>query len=102
MVALYRSGRQGDALRTYGEARDLLGAELGIEPSQSLKRLEEAILLEAPAVDQRFAVATGASRVQPDLPPLVTPSGPFAYVGRDAEQAVAQGFASAAHSNVVS
>jgi YVTN family beta-propeller protein len=54
MLALYRSGRQADALRCYREARETLVGELGIEPSPALQRLEKAILnqdrsLEAPA-----------------------------------------------------
>jgi DNA-binding SARP family transcriptional activator len=44
MLALYRSGRQADALAAYREARELLLGELGIEPSAPLRRLEQAIL----------------------------------------------------------
>lgn len=51
MVALYRSGRQADALRAYGELRHVLGDQLGIEPSPALARLEEAILLQKPELD---------------------------------------------------
>lgn len=54
MVALYRAGRQAEALQVYGEARRMLVGELGIEPSHALQRLEQAILrqdesLEPPA-----------------------------------------------------
>ena len=55
MLALYRSGRQADALGAYRSARDTLVDELGIEPGPELKELEAAILrqdasllLEAP------------------------------------------------------
>jgi DNA-binding SARP family transcriptional activator len=51
MLALYRSDRQADALRTYGRLRRHLGEELGIEPSKELVRLEEAILLQRPELD---------------------------------------------------
>jgi YVTN family beta-propeller protein len=44
MLALYRSGRQADALEVYGQARRRLGSELGIEPGPALKELERKIL----------------------------------------------------------
>lgn len=45
MLALYRSGRQADALRAFERFRRGVGEELGIEPSPELRRLEEQILL---------------------------------------------------------
>jgi basic membrane lipoprotein Med (substrate-binding protein (PBP1-ABC) superfamily)/DNA-binding SARP family transcriptional activator/Tol biopolymer transport system component len=51
MVALYRSGRQADALRAYQATREVLGEELGILPSPRLRRLEEQILLQDPDLD---------------------------------------------------
>src|SRR3954451_13223985 len=44
ILALYRSGRQADALRAYHQARTLLVEELGLEPSPALQRLEHGIL----------------------------------------------------------
>jgi DNA-binding SARP family transcriptional activator len=44
MLALYRSGRQGDALAAYQRAREILSEELGIDPSTELQRLQEQIL----------------------------------------------------------
>jgi YVTN family beta-propeller protein len=44
MRALYRSGRPGDALALYREGRRLLVEELGMEPGQELRELEQAIL----------------------------------------------------------
>ena len=54
MLALYRSGRQADALRTFQRLKTTLGEELGIEPSQELVDLEERILLHDPALDDRL------------------------------------------------
>jgi len=50
MLALYRSGRQADALETYHTARDRLIDELGLEPGPELKELERAILAQDPAL----------------------------------------------------
>ena len=51
MLALYRTGRQADALDAYREARDTLVDELGIEPSRTLQELERAILQQDPGLD---------------------------------------------------
>ena len=51
MVALYRAGRQADALRAYQVTRDVLAEDLGIVPSPRLRRLEEQILLQDPDLD---------------------------------------------------
>ena len=50
MLALYRSGRQADALAAYQQARRHLVDELGIEPGPALQRLERAILQQDPSV----------------------------------------------------
>jgi DNA-binding SARP family transcriptional activator/ABC-type branched-subunit amino acid transport system substrate-binding protein/DNA-binding beta-propeller fold protein YncE len=50
MLALYRSGRQAEALRAYQEGRRALAEELGLEPSESLQRLERQILDHDPAL----------------------------------------------------
>ncbi|HSS74485.1 MAG TPA: BTAD domain-containing putative transcriptional regulator [Gaiellaceae bacterium] len=51
MLALYRSGRQADALDAYRHARRTLDAELGLEPSRHLQELERKILTQDPALD---------------------------------------------------
>ena len=51
ILALYRSGRQAEALDAYNEAKRTLLDELGIEPSPALARLERAILVQDPALD---------------------------------------------------
>jgi DNA-binding SARP family transcriptional activator len=52
MLALYRSGRQPEALARYREGRRLLVQELGIEPSPALQELERAILRRDPSLDR--------------------------------------------------
>jgi DNA-binding SARP family transcriptional activator/WD40 repeat protein len=61
MLALYRAERHTEALRAFGRLKGLLGDELGIEPSASLRSLEEAILLQKPELDWTADVATGPS-----------------------------------------
>jgi 8-oxo-dGTP pyrophosphatase MutT (NUDIX family) len=51
MLALYRSARQAEALDAYRAARRELSEELGLEPSEELKRLEQAILRQDPALE---------------------------------------------------
>src|SRR6266498_4164565 len=51
MLALYRCGRQADALAAYRAARESLVDELGIEPSVGLQRLEQAVLAQDAALD---------------------------------------------------
>jgi DNA-binding SARP family transcriptional activator len=50
MLALYRSGRQAEALEAYRLARHQLSEELGLEPSEQLKQLEQAILRQDPSL----------------------------------------------------
>jgi DNA-binding SARP family transcriptional activator len=50
MVALHRSGRQADALRTYRRVRSVLVEEFGVEPGRELRRLEAAVLAGGPEV----------------------------------------------------
>lgn len=53
MLALYRCGRQADALAAYRAAREVLIDELGIEPGVALRDLEQAILRQSPELDSR-------------------------------------------------
>jgi predicted ATPase/DNA-binding SARP family transcriptional activator len=55
MLALYRLGRQAEALRAYQELRRVLVEELGIEPTPALRQLEERILHQHPELDHQPA-----------------------------------------------
>ncbi len=87
MLALYRSGRQADALATFHRLRRTLVAELGIEPSRELHDLETAMLRQDPALDPP-APAVGLAQAIPKLPvPAQLPSAVPALAGRGAELA---------------
>jgi DNA-binding SARP family transcriptional activator len=97
MLALYRTGRQAEALRTFQRFREELGSELGIEPTRELMDLEEAILLQKPELDLVAAARHGLSastRQAADsmaagvpLPDRLRES-PSVYVGREEERAL--------------
>jgi YVTN family beta-propeller protein len=70
MLALYRSGRQAQALDAYRRARRTLVDELGIEPSPALQRLEQAILQQDESLELRREFQ----------PPLAAPAGNLAPV----------------------
>ena len=74
MLALYRAGRQADALAAYQDARRMLLDELGLEPSEELRGLEQAILRQDPLVaDIGDARAERAARPADGDGPLLRP-----------------------------
>src|SRR5215468_5088664 len=73
MLALYRSGRQADALSSFRAAREILADELGLDPGEELRRLEQAILVNDPALDlpdgaRHSGIGDGGARVPRQLP----------------------------------
>ena len=61
MLALYRAGRQADALELFRRTRELFVSELGIEPSASLRELEQAMLRQDPALLREVRAPRAAS-----------------------------------------
>ncbi|MYT96869.1 MULTISPECIES: AfsR/SARP family transcriptional regulator [unclassified Streptomyces] len=108
MTALYRSGRQADALAAYRAARATLAAELGLEPSAELRRLQQALLTGHPSLLSRTARSAreappagevrrrggttvraprppAPARVETVPPPAELPPAPADFTGRDQE-----------------
>jgi len=89
MLALYRAGRQSDALAVYRDARRHMVAELGIEPGQELRDLQRRILAGdsalAGASPARPAVSASASApAQVPAAPAQLPADTADFTGRDA------------------
>ena len=76
MLALYRSGRQADALETYQEARRVLAEQLGLDPGPELRKLQDAILAHDPAIAPVPVVAAHRGNL---------PSPTTSFVGRERE-----------------
>ncbi|MGP3983516.1 AfsR/SARP family transcriptional regulator [Streptomyces sp. KR80] len=103
MLALYRSGRQAEALEAYQRARQTIVEELGLEPNSELQRLHQAVLardpsLEPPAPDTApqdhepagGSASTPGPRQAPAEPPRVPqqlPTGIACFTGREKQLA---------------
>ncbi|MGH9280661.1 MAG: BTAD domain-containing putative transcriptional regulator [Acidimicrobiales bacterium] len=86
MVALYRSGRQSEALRAFTELRQVLAEELGIEPSAPLRTLEEDILHQRASLEPESATQV-AAETRPAGTAHNLPTPLTTFVGREAEVA---------------
>src|SRR6266540_4187334 len=80
MLALYRAGRQAEALAAYQDARRLLVAQLGLEPGPELRRLEQAILRADPGLDHAPAPSLAGPAV--GLVPAPLPPDVAGFTGR--------------------
>jgi predicted ATPase/DNA-binding SARP family transcriptional activator len=84
ITALYRAGRQADALATYQRIKGQLATELGLDPGPNLQKLEQRILTQDASLG---AAARGADLVDPGTPVGNLPSMSADLVGRGAEVA---------------
>ncbi|MEV7139442.1 AfsR/SARP family transcriptional regulator [Streptomyces tauricus] len=76
MLALYRSGRQAEALAAYADTRRLLADELGVDPSPDLQELQQRILQADPGLAEPsapLAPETAAAPVRPAQLPATVP-----------------------------
>jgi DNA-binding SARP family transcriptional activator len=89
MLALYRSGRQADALEAYRDARAALD-ELGLEPGERLRALERAVLTQDASLDLPPARLLPEGQPIP-LPGPLVPASPFPFVGRQQELVTVRG-----------
>lgn len=84
MLALYRAGRQSEALAVFRDARERLVQEVGVEPGPALRRVEQAILEQDPALDPP---ATAPPEPAAAEPAPAAPEATEAFVGRQRELA---------------
>ncbi len=81
MLALYRSGRQAEALQVYQQGRRVLVEELGIDPSQRLRDLEQAILRQDESLGPPVVPSARELADKPNHRPLLLISAACAIAG---------------------
>ena len=88
-LALYRCGRQAEALESLRTVRRLLAEDLGVEPAPALRRLERLVLTQDPSLDLPETLPVTAATASPAVPPATTTPwtapGEVGLVGRVAE-----------------
>lgn len=90
MLALYRTGRQSEALAAYQRLRRTLDADLGIEPGSGPRSLQAAILRQDPTLEPPpppLVLAPSAPQAPPVAVPAQLPPGVPAFAGRQRELA---------------
>jgi DNA-binding SARP family transcriptional activator len=87
MTALYRSGRQAEALETYRQLRQTLADELGVEPEPVLRQLHQAVLRGDPALEPSSPSSSAEPTPTVAERPAQLPAGVSSFAGRTDELA---------------